>query len=81
MTKPFSRLMKHRRWRGAFLGAHNKGRRARYLGKARSTCPYDQSAIAIVGRGRHSCTFERGFANAWYDGWTNFLTPRKDQPT
>lgn len=81
MTNTLPPLTQHKHWRGAFLGAYNKGRDARSLGKARSTCPYDQSAVAIVGRGRHSVTFERGFANAWYDGWTNGLTSRSEKPT
>ena len=49
--------------------AWGRGWQAHKAGKARKTCPYDAGATAVVGRGRHIPTGERGYAKAWLAGW------------
>ena len=48
---------------------YQRGRQARRDGLPRTKCPYNPAAFAVVGKGRHVPTGERGFANAWLRGW------------
>ena len=53
----------------AHQNTYLRGKQARLDGKPRSDCPYNVRAVAIVGKGRHIPTGERGFAKAWLRGW------------
>lgn len=53
----------------AHISAWRMGLEAHRNGVPRSRCPYDLYAIAVVGKGRHIPTGERGFAKAWLAGW------------